>query len=238
MSDADGTWFREFFDRSKDHKTGIVEGLVEDPDAALERAADLFTAMGPDLAYADDRDHPMANSVLSCAALLAVYLTLREAGVDVHSFGSAMLRELNKAVQATRSRREQRGSQPDPEKAETGLNKLITAGAASQKQVMPGEFVFDVSRDNTGDGDLSQGWRMNVTACGICALFSQYDAMDLVPYMCATDDLMSDLGDEGLSRTGTIALGRTHCDFHYQPGQPTRHLSDLYPDRIQIRESS
>ena len=60
--------------------------------------------------------------------------------------------------------------------------------------------------------------------------------MDLVPYMCATDDLMSDLNDQGLSRTGTIALGRTHCDFHYQPGRPTEHLSNLYPDRIRVVE--
>ncbi|MCZ6616861.1 MAG: L-2-amino-thiazoline-4-carboxylic acid hydrolase, partial [Gammaproteobacteria bacterium] len=80
-------------------------------------------------------------------------------------------------------------------------------------------------------------WGMNVKSCGICYQFSKYDAMDLVPYMCATDDVMSDLGHQGLRRTGTIAVGAHQCDFRYQRKGEPGHLADKYPDRIRILET-
>jgi hypothetical protein len=60
--------------------------------------------------------------------------------------------------------------------------------------------------------------------------------MDLVPYMCATDDVMSDRGGQGLRRTGTIALGAHECDFRYQRKGEPQHVADLYPDRIRLVE--
>ncbi len=78
---------------------------------------------------------------------------------------------------------------------------------------------------------------MNITSCAICHLFGNHDAMDLVPYMCAFDDVMSAAGDQGLRRTGTIALGASHCDFRFQQGGEPLPLAEQYPDQIRLKNA-
>ena len=56
----------------------------------------------------------------------------------------------------------------------------------------------------------------------------------MVPYMCSFDDVVSDAGDQGLRRTGTIALGASHCDFRFRQGGKPRRLAEQYPERIQL----
>ncbi|MEJ2089869.1 MAG: L-2-amino-thiazoline-4-carboxylic acid hydrolase, partial [Gammaproteobacteria bacterium] len=221
---GEASFYTEYFDRSASYHRGILEGLAEDADAVLDKARSVFEEMGPTLAYGEDREHPMADSLLSCAALLAIFRCVRDSGIDEHRFGAAVVARLKKATTAAKQRAADSGRTTDPEEAREGLDRLIEAGAASQNDAHPGQFVFDVAREDGGGG----AWRMNITSCAICALYSQYDAMKLVPYMCATDDVMSEFRDQGLSRSGTIALGRTHCDFRYRPGAPTEHLSALY----------
>ena len=77
-------------------------------------------------------------------------------------------------------------------------------------------------------------WGMNIKSCAICSLFSRHDAMDLVPYMCATDDVMSDHGAQGLRRTGSIAVGAHQCDFVYKHEGEPQHLAKQYPEKIRI----
>ena len=55
-------------------------------------------------------------------------------------------------------------------------------------------------------------------SCPICELFSKHDVEEVVPYLCALDDKMSELMDMGLRRSGTRALGASCCDFRYQAG--------------------
>ena len=76
---------------------------------------------------------------------------------------------------------------------------------------------------------------IDITSCAICQMFAPYDAMALVPYMCALDDAVSDRYGQGLRRTGTIALGAARCDFRFtgRDGSP-RPLSEQYPDEIQL----
>ena len=38
---------------------------------------------------------------------------------------------------------------------------------------------------------------VNIESCAICDAFAKCDAPDLVRYMCATDDVMSDRGNQG-----------------------------------------
>lgn len=75
---------------------------------------------------------------------------------------------------------------------------------------------------------------MNIKSCAICHLFSQHDAMDLVPYMCASDDVISDKSGQGLMRSGTIALGASHCDFRFKKDGEGRALSGQYPEKIKL----
>lgn len=85
------------------------------------------------------------------------------------------------------------------------------------------------------EGDEHSDRGMNITSCAICHLFGKRGAMELVPYMCAFDDVVSDAGGQGLRRTGTIALGATHCDFRFRDGGEPLRLAEQYPDRIRLK---
>ena len=77
---------------------------------------------------------------------------------------------------------------------------------------------------------------MNIKSCGICHQYAKYDAMDLVPYMCATDDVESDKSNLGLRRTGSIAVGAHLCDFRYKRGAEPQRLATQHPDKIRVVE--
>jgi hypothetical protein len=220
--------FGDRFDRSIPYYETWLEDLTTEVPAVLEGARHRYLAMGPDLAYADEPDHPMAFSLFTCASLLCLYLELEARGVDVHAFGSRMIQALKEAL----GDRGVEQPEPDPAAVAESVASLQSAGVHSQKEAKEGTFVFDVQWID----EPNAHWTMNMSSCGICQLFGRYGAMDLVPYMCATDDVMSEAQGQGLVRTGTIALGSGRCDFDYQPGRASRPIATLYPDRIRLRE--
>jgi hypothetical protein len=180
-----------------------------------QRVIDLFS-------YMDDPDHIMASAVFGCCGVLALYLPLKKRGVDVHQFGSAFLEQTRTVLP------EASDAANDEMSPRDRIARLIESGKASKSVAKPGEFVFDAFW-----GDRSEfNWGMNIESCAICHAFSNYGAMELVPYMCASDDLMSDFGDDGLRRTGTIALGAHCCDFRYKPGGEPLRLVEQYPEQI------
>lgn len=200
--------------------TEVAGAFVDSPEAAVAEAAGRFDEMIPDLAYADDPGHPMAIFLFWCSATLALYITLRDRGVDVHDYGRVMYAVTEKT--------------PIPEPSlEAQLPRYIAASEASLTNPKRGEFVFEVLTE--GD-DFDFG--VNIKSCAICHQFSKFDAIELVPYLCATDDIMSTRADEGLRRTGTIALGAHQCDFRYQHGGSPLPLPDQYPDQIRIRSAN
>ncbi len=180
--------------------------------------------MLPDMAYIDKTDHPMASSVFSSCATLAVYLALKKHGVNVHDFGCAMLTNL---------------AQSSLIPADTGSDpklfaEFIASGEDSQKDAAPGEYVFKAFAGDHKDFD----WGVNIKSCANCHAFSKYDAMDLAPYMCAMSDVLSDKINQGLRRTGTIALGAKQCVYRYKIGGEPQRLANQYPDWIRYVESS
>ena len=231
MTSGDGQMAVDFgskFDRSELYYRGWLGDLTTEVDEVLSGARTRYLKMGPTLVYADEPDHPMAFSLFTCAALLCLYLELRERGVEVHDFGSRMLKALSEAVAAAPARPQ---SQEESAAAlNTSIQSLIAAGQRSQVTQQTGAFEFDVHWVNESDGH----WAMEMRRCGICHLFGGHDAMDLVPYMCATDDVMSEAQDQGLKRTGTIALGSGCCDFDYQSGRPTAPVAEIHPERIRL----
>ena len=212
----------EQFTAWRERAISLAGRFVEDADVVVDEAAEIFREMVPDMAYVDDPDHPMASAVFGCCGSLAVFLALEKRGVDVHDYGSAALEEI-------RSNPPQEPAwDSDREAAREQFAALTASGEASLSKARPGEFVFEVFPGDRTEYD----WGTNVKSCAICHAFSKYDAMELVPYMCATDDLMSDFGKQGLRRTGTIALGAHQCDFRYRSGGEPLRLVEQYPDRI------
>jgi hypothetical protein len=91
----------------------------------------------------------------------------------------------------------------------------------SQKREYPGSFVMTYVEGNGRDFDYG----VDYSECAICKFLSAQNALELVPYMCATDKIGSELLGWGLSRTMTIAKGDEKCDFRYKKGGTTDILS-------------
>jgi hypothetical protein len=213
---------RGVFEKNRARLAQLAGRLVDDAEAAVEEAAKLYDDMIPTMAYVDKPSHPMATAVFGCSANLALYLALKERGVDAHAFGTAMLNGMSGAPPA----------EPDEAKDERSpmerFASFIEIAQESETNAEPGEFVYEAFLGDRRDFD----WGMNVKSCAICSAFKKYDALDLVPYMCATDDVESDRDGQGLRRTGTLAVGADHCDFRFKRGGEPQRLAEAYPDRI------
>jgi len=194
--------------------------LTADPEAAVADARRRFEAMIPDLAYVDKPAHPLAPALFVSTVNLALYLALADRGVDVHSFGRALLTGIERAP-----------IPPDPNRADrsdAARSAFVAEAERSLVAAGPGEDVFEFV---DGDGE-SFDYGLDVRSCAVCHQFGRHGAMELVPYMCAVDDLMSAKHGEGLRRTGTLALGADHCDFRYQTGREGAPLAPRYPEKI------
>ena len=209
----------------------LASTLVGD-DAAEQAVNDAeiqFSQMLPSIAYRDNPNHPHAGDLFSCAINLALFLAIKDQGIDEHQFGRAMIRGITKALAAQKDSAHQSES-TGPSSAEAFVESL----RESERSAKPGEFVYeylpDESNEATGD------WAFNIKTCAICHHFGKYDAMDLVPYMCASDDVVSDAQGRGLARNGTIALGAHHCDFRFKAGGEPNRVADQYPERIHLQD--
>ncbi len=217
---------RDVFEEARPRQTEMVANLVDDADAVMSEAVTIFEGMIPNMAYVDNPRDPMAMNVFACAAQIAVYVAASKHGVDVHAFGNALLILLKKTP--PQPPEEPRDTRPMQER----FADFIAAGEASKGREDTGEFVYEAL---LGDRQAFD-WGMDITSCAVCFLASQYDATELVPYMCATDDVVSDRDDQGLHRTGSIAVGSASCDFRYKRGGEPKRLSEQYPDQIRITE--
>ena len=213
------------FAQRESHLLRLARVFVDPPEAVVDEARATFAQMIPTMAYLDDPDAAMADNVFECDALLALFLALRERGVGVHDFGRAVIANFPDAEPEPRE-----GALRDARTPRERFEAFIAAGEASARDPKPGRFVFDAHFGDRRETD----WSLNVRSCAICHSFGKRGAMDLVPYMCATDDVSSDRSGQGLRRSGTIALGASHCDFAYKRGGEPRRLAELYPERIQL----
>lgn len=189
----------------------------EQRDELAAEARREFESMVDEIPYADRPDHSMFGPSFGVYQFLALYQAARARGYTAHQVGRAIL--------ATPF------SRPPQRASSEALAKLRADAEASQRGAAPGEFVFQFV-----DGNADLDWGMNITSCAVCHAYARHDAMELVPYMCATDDKESDAGGFGLRRTGTLALGAHRCDFRYRAGGEPLPLAPQYPERIRLAD--
>ncbi len=211
-----------FFDQANIRLTRLAGRFVTDVDAVIAKASAIFDEMLPNMAYVDKPQHPLASALFICSVNLSLYLALKQRGVDVYAFGSAMLNGLTRAPI------------PVPQESDEVLRERLAQFAViaetSLANAQPGEDVVEFVSGEGADFE----WGYNVKSCAICHAAAKYDAMDLVPYFCAVDDVMSDKGNQGLRRTGSLAVGASHCDFRYTRGGEPQRLAAQYPEQIHL----
>jgi hypothetical protein len=94
------------------------------------------------------------------------------------------------------------------------VSRLKSAAEVSGKKEYPGDWVFSFIRGDGADFDFG----IDVHECGLMKYFRANGAEDIVPYLCATDFIVSRAIGEGLARTMTIARGGDRCDFRFKKG--------------------
>lgn len=209
-----------FFKKAERRFSRIIGQFSNEEKSILAEASRLFEGMLPCMAYIDKTDHPMAASVFSSCATLSVYLSLKERGIKVHDFGRAMLTDMEQSTMKPVDI----GSDPKI------LKEFIESGELSKKRAKPNEYIFEAF-----EGDHEKfDWGVIIKRCALCHAFSQYNAMDLVPYMCAMNDVMSDKINQGLRRTGTIGLGAQQCVYRYKINGEPKRLADQFPNQIRF----
>jgi len=67
---------------------------------------------------------------------------------------------------------------------------------------------------------------------GVCKFYQEHDMVDFVPYLCAMDVPMSEVGKQGLHRTKTLAEGGDKCDFRFKGGRETKVNSAIWKDEF------
>ena len=105
--------------------------------------------------------------------------------------------------------------------------RLRREAAESQRNEDPSAWRFSFVDGDKGSFDFG----FDVTNCAVCAVYARHDASEVVPYLCALDDDMSQALGMGLRRRGTRALGSSCCDFRYGADEPEA-LRSRYPLQV------
>jgi hypothetical protein len=191
----------KFFDDASEGLSSCISKLVQDPAIIMERAKGLLrNDIADKLAYLDAPPTGTLPIAMFFSAIhLAVWLALKDEGVDVHEFGAAILSNRNELPTIMQ------------DDTESGFENPGTHPWESDIEIVADSF--------------------NVKSCAEYSLYVKFDAMNLMPYMCASDDY-DNSQPPGLRRTGTISLGHDYCDFRYREDGDRQTLAELFPDRI------
>jgi hypothetical protein len=115
------------------------------------------------------------------------------------------------------------------------MNRLKDAAAKTQERRYPGDWVATFIKGNGENFDYG----LDITECGICKFYRDQGAVELAPYMCLSDYVVSDSFDRGLVRYRTLAEGAEVCDFRYKKGRETyvNPLRDGWPPNFLNRRT-
>ena len=112
--------------------------------------------------------------------------------------------------------------------------ELRDAAEKTQLRRYPGDWVATYLE---GDGEEFD-YGLDITECGICKFYHQQGASELTPYLCLSDNVLSDALGRGLVRHNTLAEGDSVCDFRFKRGRETyvEPLRDGWPPKFDFDE--
>jgi hypothetical protein len=97
------------------------------------------------------------------------------------------------------------------------LRRLRQRAQESQARRGKGDYVFTYVEGEPG----TFTYGVDYAECASCAFLAAHGAPELAPYLCAVDQLYSDMLGWGLKRTTTLAEGGLRCDFRFRRGGAT-----------------
>lgn len=103
------------------------------------------------------------------------------------------------------------------------LRRLKKRAIESQERKYPGGYVLNFIE---GDGQTFD-YGYDYIECAGCKFLKQQGAPELAPFLCASDNITSEILGWGLTRTTTIADGYEKCDFRFKKGGKTNIVIPL-----------
>lgn len=97
------------------------------------------------------------------------------------------------------------------------LRRVKRRAKESQEREYPDSFVMHYIK---GDGQ-NFDYGIDYSECANVKFLKAQGALELAPYICATDKVVSEMLGWGLNRTKTLADGDVKCDFRFTKGEKT-----------------
>ena len=196
-------------------KPTLVARHGEERAAALRKEAQLeYETLIPQIPYLGPRN-PFLILLLPTTRYLAVYQTLTRAGWTAEEAGKAIMEMAAEDARAI----------PVFVRRIIGrlwfspflVGRVRRRALISQQREYPGGFVYNFVEGDGKDFD----WGIDYIECANCKLLTAQNAMGMAPYLCATDEISSQMLGWGLRRTTTLAEGSQQCDFRFKKGGET-----------------
>lgn len=204
------------FDRSIAHvKRNLIARFGEKQATALIRESrQEYETLIPQIPYLGDKS-PFLIFLLPTSRYLAIYRVLQRHDRTVADAGQ-LIYEMSEA---------ELNAIPGLVRRVMGylwfsrwfLGRLKKRAAESQERKYPGGYVFTYVKGNGQDFDYG----IDYTECASCKFLKAQNALELAPYICAVDKVVSEMMGWGLSRTMTLGEGREKCDFRFKKGGGT-----------------
>jgi len=204
-----------------------VKGVLESrhgedfTSAVMPEMRREYETLIPQIPYIGDKK-PFTQWLLATAQLLAMYRVLKRHGKSVEEAGrigyeisDQMLKAYPKFVLRFFG------------KAGFSKKRLDIArvyAEDSQKRRYSGDYVFKFVEGDNKNFDFG----IDYTECASQKFLAAQDALELAPYICATDILQSERFGWGLTRTMTLAEGGEKCDFRFKKGGKTNIISTVF----------
>jgi len=176
---------------------------------------EIYKSLIPQIPFIGERD-PFLIFMLPTIRALAIYRALQKYGYTVEAAGQ-LINELSEAEVK---------SYPKFLRRLIGylwfsplfLMRLKKRAKKSQQRKYPENFVMEFVEGN----GKTYNYGINYIECANCKFLNAQNALELAPYICATDKIISELLGWGLTRTMTLAEGNPMCDFRFTKGGETK----------------
>lgn len=186
----------------------------EQANTIMDESRQEYENLIPQIPYIGDKN-PFLIFLLPTIRVLAIYRVLQKQGHTVESVGQLIYEMTKVELKAL----------PGFIRRIIGylwfsswlLSRLQKRAKKSQEREYPGDFVFTYVE---GDGQKFD-YGINYIECANCKFLRAQGALELAPYICATDKIASEMLGWGLSRTMTLADGNEKCDFRFKKGGKT-----------------
>lgn len=182
----------------------LNERFPSESAAVVRLAREEFERILPEIQYIGGGHNPMTEYLIGSAVVLAFYKVLSARGWTDEQVG-----EFCYQVSAHRFDDDSRLYRWIAK--EVGFGKLYWQYVARYAKRHPYLGGWECEMVHGDDFD----WGIDMTRCGVCALYDAQGAGDFTKWACPSDFAMTKSLHIGMRRTKTLSAGDDRCDFRF-----------------------